>query len=232
MRMIKPCDQTVLRGNPIHAVRDDFANRLARWIEPYADEPNTTQLDMLYAYKSTGHFGAYRAADEAFLRPLIPFYLKDVFRAAVSVDYRYRNNHRLMRHIIQRLSPDIAALPTTRGGPAQPWRPSNVYRFLPYYARLGRKAVNKLGPKLVGRPLLLTHTDFPWSASANATVLRWLFDGQEASSGALHSAGLYNPGRLEHLLASAERPGFKERSLLGRVVTVELALRAVGTTLD
>lgn len=232
MRMLKPVDRSVLRGDPVPAVREDYRARLSRWIEPYSDEVNTTQLDMLYAYKSTGHFGAYRAADEAFLRTLVPLYFRDVFTTAVSTDFRYRNNHRLMRHMVQRLDPSVAALPTTRGGPAQPWGLSNLHRFLPYYAQLGRKAVTKLSGKLLDRPLLLARAGFPWSASAHTSVL-----GALAASGAfrpddLRSASLYEPRRLRDLLDAATRPGFGQHPLLGRVITVELALRAARAALD
>lgn len=232
MRMIKPSDDSVLRGDAVPTVRQDYRDRLGRWLQPYAGELNTTQLDVLYAYKSTGHFGAYRAADEGFLLPLLPLYLRDVFTAAISTDYRYRNHHRLMRHMIQRLDPDIAALPTTRGGPAQPWRLSNLHRFAPYYAQLGRKAVTKLSPKVVGRPLLLARGGFRWSASANTSVLRSLADSGRFVTGDLRSASLYEPHRLEHLVQTAGRPDFRQHPLLGRVITVELALGTVGAALD
>ena len=65
----------------------------------------------------------------------------------------------------------VAALPTTRGGPAQPWRASTVHRFLPYYGKLARKAVTKVSGKVLDTPLLQDTTSFAWAPRANAVVL-------------------------------------------------------------
>jgi hypothetical protein len=48
----------------------------------------------------------------------------------------------------------------------------------------------------------------------------------------MRSAPLYKPGALEPWLDLAERPVFADNELLGRVVTVELALRAVDASVD
>jgi hypothetical protein len=229
MRMIKPVDRSVLAGDPLPDVREDMRQRLAAWAEPYSGELNTTQLDLLYAYKSTGHFGAYRSADDGWMTAQLPFYFRPVFETAFSTDYRHRNGHRLMRHMIERLDPAVAALPTTRGGPAQPLRLSSAHRFAPYYGQLARKAVTKISDKVLGRPLLQKKRTFPWAARANAGVLDALSAGGAFHPDELRSAGLYQPGALQHLLASSRQPGSGQDALLGRVLTVELALRRVGT---
>jgi hypothetical protein len=229
MRMVKPVRYSILAGEPLPSVRDEIRRRMHSWVEPYSQEPNTTQLDMLYAYKSTGHFGAYRSADDGFLDAQLPFYYRRVFEAAFSTDPRFRNNHRLMRHMIQRLDPRIAGVPTTRGGPAEPWRLTNMHRFAPYYRQLGRKAVTKLSDKALGRPLFLDSRSFPWSGAANSSVLeRLLLDG--SSMDGWRSAPLFRHAELRALLAEAPSATFRQNAMLGRVVTVELALRAAEGT--
>jgi asparagine synthase (glutamine-hydrolysing) len=231
MRMIKPADRSVLAGDPLPDVRADMRERLSRWIEPYAGELNTTQLDLLYAYKSTGHFGAYRSADDGWMTAQLPFYFRSVFETAFSTDYRHRNGHRLMRSMTKRLDPAIAALPTTRGGPAEPLRITSAHRFVPYYGQLARKAVTKVSDKVLGRPLLLKRRTFPWAARAHAGTLDALAaDGSFRLDG-LRSAELYRPEALHALVDGARRPGFTQDALLGRIVTVELALQATGTHL-
>ena len=227
MRLIRPVDTSVLAGSPRPQVREDLRRRMSSWAEPYRGERNTTQLDVLYAYKSTGHFGAYRSADDGLLHAQLPFYFRRVFETAFSTRYRYRNSHRLMRHMIERLDPQVAALPTTRGGPAQPWRPSTVHRFLPYYGKLARKAVTKVSGKVLDTPLLQDTTSFAWAPRANAVVLEHLDrTGVLPRDGELRGASLYDVDRLRGLLARADRPDFHQHALLGRVVTVELALAA------
>lgn len=230
MRLIRPVDHSVLRGSPRSEVREDLRRRMTAWAEPYRDERNTTQLDVLYAYKSTGHFGAYRSADDGLLRAQLPFYFRRIFETAFSSRFRYRNSHRLMRHMIERLDPQVAALPTTRGGPAQPWRASTVHRFAPYYGKLARKAVTKVSGRVLGTPLLQDTSGFGWAPQANATVLAHLDrTGLLPSVGELRSRELYDAGRLRDLLQRATRPDFHEHALLGRVITVEMALAATDT---
>ena len=229
MRMIKPVDRCVLAGEPLAAVREDMRQRLSGWIAPYAGELNTTQLDLLYAYKSTGHFGAYRSADDGWLTAQLPFYFRPVFETAFSTDHRHRNGHRLMRHMIERLDPAVAALPTTRGGPAQPWRVSNAHQLAPYFAQLARKAVTKVSDKTLGRPLLLKNVTFPWASRANASVLDRLAERGAFVPGELRSGDLYRDDALAALLEASRRPGSTQDALLGRVITVELALQAAGT---
>jgi hypothetical protein len=231
MRMLKPSSRSVLLGNPLPTVREDYRQRLASWIAAYGDEPNTTQLDRLYAYKSTGHFGAYRAADESVLSAQLPLYFRPVFEAAVSVDFHHRNNHRLMRHMMSRLDPTVAAITTTRGAPAQPWRPGNTHRFAPYYGQLARKAVTKVSEKAIGVPLLLDNLSFPWSGEANATVVEEMRRVGVLAPERMRSASLFDAQRLSQLLAEASRPGFNGTPMLGRIITVELALEAAGAAL-
>lgn len=224
MRMLKPVERSVLSGSPRASVQSSLRRRLEEWVAPFQSWPVTAQLDMLYAYKSTGHFGAYRSSDDGFLFAHLPFYLRPVFETAISTDPKHRNNHVLMRAMIERLDRSVAALPTTRGGPAQPLRLSTAHRFLPYYAQVGRKAVTKISEKAVGRSLLLSQGSYGWAAQAHRSVLAdlsgsGLFDAQKLRSGAL-----YDASQLGRLLAAATEPAFRESALLGRIITVEMAL--------
>jgi asparagine synthetase B (glutamine-hydrolysing) len=227
MRLFSPVDTSVLSGDPIPETRADFRERMMAWREPYADELNTTQLDILYAYKCTGHFGAYLSADAAFMRAEVPFYLKPIFTAAFSTNYRYRNGHRLMRHMIDRLDPAVAAIDTTKGGPAQPWRLRNAHRYAPYLGRIGRKAIDKVTTKYLGRAYLFRGTTFfPWAEQANSRVIDLLSVDGALDPSLMRSGALYDPRAFERFLARARRGAFTAESvLLGRIITIELALR-------
>jgi asparagine synthetase B (glutamine-hydrolysing) len=226
MRMLHPMDVRLFRTDPTAAVRDDMSRRLADWVEPYRAELNTTQLDVLYAYKVTGHFGTYRSADSAFLHAELPFYFRPVFTVAFSADHRHRDNHRLMRHMIARLDRRVAAIATSTGGPAEPWRLTNLHRFAPYYAQIGRKAINKLSQRALNRALLPVRNDAWWSPpEARRAAVTALGDGD------LRSRPLYDDGALAALLAGADDPGYAETTVLGRVLTAELALRAADASL-
>jgi hypothetical protein len=207
---------------------------MAAWVAPYSSELNTTQLDILYAYKSTGHFGMFTSAANAFLRTELPFYSKAVFTAAFSTNYRFRNHHRLMRDIINRLDSRVAAVPTTKGGPAEPWRLTNLHRFSPYYLLIARKAVNKLSGKVFRRALLAPplRADPRVAAARRAILLRMRDGGGALSPDSMRAAPLFNHTGLADLEARSHDEAFLDTALLGRILTVELALRATDSSLD
>lgn len=233
MRLLRPIDVSVFASDPIPEVRADFGERMSAWAAPYSSELNTTQLDVMYAYKMTGHFGAYLSAAGAFVQAQLPFYFRPVFSAAFSTNYRHRNNHRLMRHMIVSLDARIAALETASGGPAEPWRVSNIHRFLPYYARTGRRAANKLTQKALGRPLFPSAK--PRAAridAARRAVLGRIREDGGLDHATMRSAALYDRRALDELLARAARPDFGNERLLGRILTIELTLRAADAALE
>jgi hypothetical protein len=233
MRLLHPMNTRLFAADPTAEVRSDFEARMRAWAEPYADQPNTTQLDVMYAYKMTGHFGAYASADGAFLASELPFYFKPIFTAAFSSPHAHRDNHRLMRHMMWKLDPKVASVETTTGGPAVPWRPGNLHRFAPYYAQLGRKALNKISQRTLGKPLLPAGAkDFYCEAPARRAAIRSVVGSDEPRVTDFRSAPLFDRDELESLLTRASAPGFEETSILGRVLTVELALRAVDTSLE
>jgi hypothetical protein len=233
MRLLHPMNTGLFAADPTNAVRSDFAARMGAWAEPYADEPNTTQLDVMYAYKMTGHFGAYLSADGAFLDSELPFYFKPIFGAAFSSRHDHRDNHKLMRHMMWRLNPKLASISTTTGGPAVPWRPGNLHRFGPYYLQIAEKALNKISQRALGRPLLPGGAqDFYCDAAARRAAIRSVAGGGELRAADMRSAPLFDRRELDDLLTRASAPGFEETPILGRVLTVELALQALDAGLE
>jgi glutamine amidotransferase-like protein len=229
MRLLNPMRTSLFAQDPTPAVRADFGARMTRWAEPYADELNTTQLDVMYAYKVTG-----RSADNAFLAAELPFYFKPVFTAAFSSHFRHRNRHRLMRELLWRLDRRVASVATSAGGPAEPWRLGNLHRVGPYYLQLGHRATNKLSEKLVGRALLPPAETYDWwcPPAARAVVLGMLAAPSNGGSHGLRAEALFDRPELDRFFDEARRSDFRDVSVLGRIATVELALRAVGTGVE
>jgi hypothetical protein len=230
MRVLPPLGAAIFRADRSEEVRADLRRRMQDWLEPYAGEPNTFQLDLLYTYRTIGHFGAYRSAATAFLNAELPFYFKPIFTAATSTNFRFRNHSRLQRHLIARLNRNLAAVETTSGGPAEPWRPSNLYRFAPYYGRIARKAVNKLSQKATGRPVFASgHQAGP--SAARAAVVSHLEDTEGFRYDELRLAPLLRREGFDELMRGASDPAVGDPTLLGRVITAELALRETDSTL-
>jgi hypothetical protein len=233
MRLLPPIDASIFSSDRTAEVRADLRRRMESWIEPYSAEPNTVKLDMLYAYKSIGHFGAYRSAASSYLDAQLPFYFKPVFTAATSTNFRFRNNHRLTRHMITRLDPRVAAIETATGGPAEAWRPTNLHRFAPYYVRLAGKVVNKVSQKTFGRTLVSSEPAVsPRPARARIAALDHLAHHGGLRYEDLRVGPLLRRREFEDLMARAGDPGLRDASLLGRILTAELALRQSNGSLE
>ncbi|QIK68262.1 hypothetical protein G7072_19640 [Nocardioides sp. HDW12B] len=224
---LKPSGPEVVAGGVRAATRRRLVADLEMVSGAHAGEPSSRRLDAVYAAKSAAHFGAYRAADDLDVTAQLPFYLEPVFSAAFSVPRRHRGGFRLMRRMMERLDPVAAALETTRGGPALPMRPSTAGRYLPYYRLLGRKGLNKVSGQVVGRPLMPLPQTYGWdeSGSVRAAVAH-LVERGTLDWDRLRTRSLLSEAGVERLR------GFQASSAtLGRVLTLELALEATGTSL-
>jgi hypothetical protein len=231
MRVVPPLGAPIFRIDRTAEVTAELRRRMQAWVEPYADEPNTYQLDLLYTFRTIGHFGAYRSAAAAFVDAQLPFYFKPIFTAVTSTDHRFRNHHRLQRHVIAGLNRNLAAVETTTGAPAEPWRLSNLHRLTPYYGRLARKAINKVSQKAVGRPVLLSRHPGA-SGAARAAVIDQLEHTAEFRYDELRLGPLIRRDSFEELVRRARDPGAGASPLLGRIITAELALRETDGTLQ
>jgi hypothetical protein len=229
-RVFGPIDLGVFRTDPTPAVAAALRAELEARVEPFAGAPNTFQCDLLYAFKATGHFGAYQSTAGAWEHMELPFYLKPVFTTAISSSPRHRNLHRLMREMMRLLDPAIAAIQTETGGPAEPLRIGNLHRFAPYPWRRGRRFASRLRGRIL--PSSAATSQPSVLEAARGELVGRLRDEGRLDPAQMRSAALYDPIRLEQLLAvAATDPGAADWGLVGRVITSELALEATGTGL-
>jgi hypothetical protein len=200
---------------------------LTEWTEAWRGLPRAVQLDAVYAYvKATAHFGAYRSADATLLRAHLPLYGRATYEAAFTTHYRWRNGHRLMREMMVRLDPVIAAVPTTRGGPAVPMSLRKAHLFAPYFVQLARKGVAKVSGELrSGRPRQHGVGEFHWLHEANAHLAPALAELTQARPSRLFDdGGLDRDAVLDALRANAPDP-YGRAVLVGRLLTADLALK-------
>jgi hypothetical protein len=230
-RVLGPLDLGVFREDPTAAVVAAARRELEARVAAFAVTPNTFQDDLLYAFKATGHFGAFQAAAGAEMLVELPFYDPAVFATAISAAPRHRSFHRLMRAMIGRLDPAIAALQTETGGPAEPLRADNLIAFSPYLTRRAARFAGRLRGRLWsggaggGPPA-------PAIAARGSLVAGLRAEGRLDPAG-MRSAALYDAVRLEDLLArAAAAPETVDWGALGRILTVELALQAVDAGID
>lgn len=226
-RILLPIDLSAMTADPTAAVASVFREELERRAEPFSSQSNIFQNDLLYAYKMTGHSGAYQAAGARWVEVEMPYYLRPVLLNVISVAPRHRRFHRLMREMISQLDPEIAAIQTETGGPAAPPRLRNLHRFSPYVWRRGRR----FGTRLRGRLPRFGDSSAEVEVGAREAALggfvRGLVRDGRLDPAAMRSAALYDPGRLSELLErAASRPASVDWGAVGRIVTVELSMQS------
>jgi hypothetical protein len=200
---------------------------LSEWTEPWRDLPRAVQLDAVYAYvKASAHFGAYRSADATLLRAHLPLYGRATYEAAFTTNYRWRNGHRLMREMMVGLDPGVAAVPTTRGGPAVPMSLRKAHLFAPYFVQLARKGAAKVSGELRnGKQPQHGVGDFHWLPEANAHLAEAMREVTQARPSRLFDdGGVDRELVLEALRAHASDP-YGHAVVIGRLLTADLALK-------
>lgn len=232
------CPNPTLFRDPgrIAWIREQVKALLRSVGERYAGWPNTVKLDAIFAYKVTGLTGGHLSAVMGMQRAIAPLDFRESVVGAISTHFRWRQHSRLVRLLMERVAPQLAAFETTDGGPALPMRLTNLYKFTPYWSAIGRQLVRKASQAVLGRSVLPPARD----EFAGYPLARWRRETLEGLApqrlldpGHMHSGALYDAEKLMDFVAraGAQTPAFDQETLLSRILTVEMAFRAVGTAL-
>jgi len=217
----------------VGTIRQTLREQVMALGEQHGDWPNTVKLDWIGC--STGHAwgGAHISAVLGMQRALSPFDFKAGVSCVLSVNPKWRAHSRLFRLMLERLSPALAQTEIANGGPALPMRLTNLHRFIPYWLGLGRELAWRVGRKYLKRNLWkksdIGKDGIAWP------VAQWRRDtvsqlGDVLMPAHMLSASLYDPDRLQAFLTQALTDDFRHEELLGRIVTIEIALGLVGTS--
>ncbi|RLC80053.1 MAG: hypothetical protein DRJ03_10355 [Chloroflexi bacterium] len=234
-RVMPSLDPTLFRDPQCAArVRSGVKRHLKSIGDEFADWPNTAQLDRVFTYKATGRSGAQMSAVMGLQRVLAPLNFKESISAAMSIHFRWRQHSRLVRHLMARVNPELAAFPTTDGGPALPMCLSNITKFRRYWISIGKQLVRKASQATLGYSILPPLRDefdsYPLARWRRET-LDILARDNILNIKTMRSAALYDPERLAAFLQTARNDDFKQEPLLSRIITVEMALRTLDTAL-
>jgi hypothetical protein len=232
VRFLHPIDTSVFKVDPTARARANLVERSRAWAAPYADELNSVQLDILYAYKAMAHFGAYQSASRGTIHVELPFYAKRAFLAVFSVAPRHRNSHRLARVAIEELDSRIAALPTTHGDLATPLRLRNAPRFIPFAANRARGAARKLTQNLPGPTIGALRADIAETIerARHETLERFVGD-TGLNPAQMRSGALYERRALRRV-ANSSTATTGSWGTLGPIITVERALEAADAVVE
>jgi hypothetical protein len=123
--------------------------------------------------------------------------------------------------LVERLKPDLAALPMADGYPALPLRLGTLPRFAPLGLDLATRAVRKVMTKLTGR-----HADHVPGAVAQGFDARQLPEVVDLlAPGGMRTRALYDAAALDGFLEGARAGRPVAKGQIGRVITLELVAR-------
>jgi hypothetical protein len=226
----------MLRKDRSGEVRKELAEFIKSMLEEYKGLPKSVALDRIEIYRDAGHGGAFLSSAVGFTRSINPFCFKEAVNCGISTNYLWKlpKHHKLIRTILERENLLLASLPTTTGGPAVPIRVGNLILFLPLWEKLVVSISRKLSlPDL--KKILSTASaseqstfTFSWHNSLFMYALfKDLLNPKDMCSG-----NLYNIKELHEGLVKTELMGYFYYQFFDRVITIELALRATGTSVD
>ena len=229
---------SILRMDREKLVRDELIAYIAKVASSYSEFPNVIKGNAMFInYRYPSHGGAYMSATAGIIRALNPVCFKESVNFALSLNYKWRLNYhyRFVRALLERENPHLANIETAKGGPAIPMRVTNLRKFWPLWKPILNRNVKKFSYRLFGRPVKLWeqphYAEYPlpsWRTSLlNHARSEGLLNPSE-----MHSGALYNAKVLHTLVGQAERNHSEHSEFLDRVITIEMALRAVGTGID
>ena len=234
--IFSPVPLSTLSKDRTQEARAEVKESLAQLASRYAGFPNTIKTRVLFIrYGHPVHGGAYLSAAAGIIRSLIPLSFKEPETFAFSLKYTWRLNyhHRFARALLERENPRTANIITDKGGPAIPMRVTNVHKFGPLWKTIINRNAGKVSRKLFGKPITIwpqpAYAEYPLPTWRKAWLSFATAEGLLKPSD-MHSGALYNADALQALVSQAGTEGFGYGVFLDRVITVEMAMRAVGVS--
>jgi hypothetical protein len=194
------------------------------------DALNTAKLDAIYIWKSGGHVGRYAATAMPVVFSLAPLLTQELVEYVVSMPWEYRMHGKLIRGLITRMSPKLAALPTWYGSSAEPLSILRPLQLLKHGSTSAQKLIRKIGQLTIGRSILRDRTVAKYDPTPDIELIKVMQDEGMLKADNLVSAGLYDPKGLADFLNRAQQPGFTRHQQLQVLVSVELICRMCGLT--
>ncbi len=141
--MMHPIPKRSFVSSSRQRVHDELVRQFQAVGERCPDAPNTFKLDLVWTFRETGHAGAWTSCGASLLRIMPALFSKDIVNYVMSLDYRWRVNNSLLKHMLLKYRPELGELEVEGRGPAVPLRYDNWYRFVPSRLALARKAIDK-----------------------------------------------------------------------------------------
>lgn len=199
-----------------------FSDAVQRANVEVATLPGTLQADNVYLRLRMQHWQGRIASSTNQLWPcLSPFMFRSVLEAMLKAAPSCRRRSLLIRMMLARFQPRLAAFPLEHGYPAAPCTLSNFYRFWPlarfYGAKVWSRVASRLGLPAHSEPGLVPPVSI-WEEEKVADLL----DCRRMRSG-----GLFDTAALTRRLKRPGEPEWGGSELHSRLLSLELILETL-----
>jgi hypothetical protein len=211
-------------------VREEIIKQFRKVGELDSHLLNTVKLDKIWTYRETGHVGAWVSAASGLLRVIPALFSKDIVNHVISLNCRFKVRNRIGRHMLATYNPALAKIDMEGRRMVEPLGIKNFVRLIPHHAVFSKRMLNKLSEVVFGRTLLPHERQIKFSSlELRRNILKHIELEKLLDPSRMRSGNLYRSDQLRYLLEQAATKGFRYEEFLGRILTLEMAMRAVGS---
>jgi asparagine synthase (glutamine-hydrolysing) len=187
-------------------------DRAIAGIEVY---PNTFQMDVAYLRMRMQRWQGRLASSTDRIWPcLSPFMFRPVLETMLQAHHGARERSFLIRRMLAKYQPSLAAYPLEHGYPALPANWKNLPRFWPLVPYYAGRVVNKIKSRVVRHPKASTTSEHRQIANIEEML----------NPSSMRLMELLDREKVESLLSRSRQPGFSQERELTRLLTLESAL--------
>jgi hypothetical protein len=228
--LMHPIADTVFSKSLNGRVREEIEQQFRKAGELNPHALNTVKLDRIWTYRETGHVGAWASAASGLLRVIPVLFSKDIVNHVISLNYRYKVGNQIVRHLLTAYNPALSKVIVEKGRMAEPLRFHNWFRLLPRQAILSKRALNKFSEVVFRRTLWPNERGIKYSSlELRQNILKHIEGENLLDPSQMHSGYLYQPHQFRRFMRQAGSARFRHEEFLGRILTLEMAMRAVGS---
>ena len=199
----------------------EMEHRVRHAFRAPAGATRAQRLEALGVWRQTSNPSISLSSTHGWMPSVHPLSTRAVMEAALAIPWRWKLGARVTRAVIQRLSPELAALPTEYGGTAAPFRASTLHRETRHALKYSAHALSRLDRCFAGGRLTRPLPSRPHAGPRPALPddLLAVLDPER-----MFSRELFNPHGLAALLAYGTDDPARQRHV-ARILNVELLFR-------
>ena len=224
-------DKTIFDENALKIINDvpNFVVKNFMKSDMYSrtkNSLNTLQLEAFFLYLSRRRHGRNVTTSNQFIQVICPFWFRRPLDLSFAINPDFKKKCRLMRNIMEKISPEFAREKMIAGTPFVEMKFKNFYLFLPGVLFFIKKLIRKLTQIFFNKTIWagLTIPDYnkdEWFRFAlkDHRCIK-LLDWKN-----MRTKKLYNENMLNKFVEKAIKENFHFYGQLGNIITAELVLR-------